>query len=215
MDYGKFSDALVLIIGIQMFMALKDSTEKYLFEYDYMNPFIVLMYEGIFGFILTFLFFLIQGYLDDIKAVYKNKNFNFALFVFLLFLYVILSAGKNIFLLVTTKIYSPMTKSLTDYFLNPIYILYSYGVEKDFHSEGKLNIPYFIINIFLSLIISFFGCVFNEFIILLFCGLELDTYDQISQRSISNITTELVIFEDNCEDEDSQNDSDNDTETSK
>ena len=114
LNYGKFSVAIILIIFIHLFMSLKDSIEKYLFEYDYMNPFVVLMYEGMLGFLLNFLFFLIPGYLDDIRASYHKFSTNeFALFVFLLFLYVIFSAGKNIFLLVTTKIYTPMAKSLS------------------------------------------------------------------------------------------------------
>ena len=35
----------------------------------------------------------------------------------------------------------------------------------------------------MALIISFFGCVYNEFIILFFCGLEKNTFKQVSLRS--------------------------------
>ena len=112
------------------------------------------------------------------------------LFIFLLFAYIILSAGKNIFRVVTNKIYSPMAESLTNFFINPLYLPHYY-----FSTSHDFNVPYFTINLILSLIISFFGCVYSEFIILLFCGLEKETYYQISKRSNLNKTTELSRIE--------------------
>ena len=102
---------------------------------------------------LTFLWFFDRNYHYDISTVYKkNSTAKFILFVFLLFLYLILCAIKNVFRIVVNKIYSPMTEFLTEYFLNPIYILYSYAVLNDFTHDGKTNIPYFIINIFCHII---------------------------------------------------------------
>ena len=150
--------------------------------------------------LLAFLNFFDHNYYYSINAVYKNNSTaKFTLFVFLLFLYLILCAIKNVFRIVVNKIYSPMTESLTEYFLNPIYILYFYGALNDFTHDGKTNIPYFIINIILSFIISFFGCVYNEFIILLFCGLHENTHDQITLRSMNNNSTLLKMNDlDNC-----------------
>ena len=145
-----------------------------------MDPFVVLMYEGLFGFILSFLFFLEGDYFHDVADVNKQNSIGmFILFLFLLFVYIILSAGMNIFRVVTNKIYSPMTKTLTNYIMNPIFLFYYYGAQQDFEKDGKLNVPYFIINFFLSLIISFFCCVYNEFIVLFICGLENDKHYQI------------------------------------
>ena len=76
-----------------------------------------------------------------------------------------------------------MVTTLQDYVLNPIYLIYYFGAHKDFKNNGKLYVLYFIINIIISLIISFFGCVYNEFIILFFCGLEYNTHDQVSKRA--------------------------------
>ena len=203
--YAELTIALCFIIITNMLLALMDSLEKYLYEYDYMNPFIVLMYEGLFGFILTFLYFLVPGYLDDIGVVYKNTTGGeFALFIFLLFLYILFSGGKNLFRVVTIKIYSPLTKSLTDYFLNPIYIVYHVGALKDFFTDEKMNIPYFTINLVLSLIISFFGCVYNEFIIIYLFGLEKDTFHQISKRAKSSVKAELAFLNGEEESEDSE-----------
>ena len=154
-NYIDMTKAIALIIISNLLISCGDSIEKYLFEFDYMDPFVVLIYEGIFGFILTLLFFINgRHYIHDIKDFYnKNSSAKFTLFVFLLILYVFLSAGKNIFRVVINKIYSPMAESLTEYFLNPIYILYYYGALDDFTHDKILNIPYFIINLFLSIII--------------------------------------------------------------
>ena len=137
------------------------------------------------------LYFFIPNYLDDLKLVYKNNSVgNSFLFSFLLLLYIILSGGRNVFRVITTKAYSPMARSLTDYFLNPIYLTLDFALKKDFLKQGKRNIPYFILNLILSFIISFFGCVYNEFIVLLFCGLGINTHDQVSKRA-KVLTNEL------------------------
>ena len=53
------------------------------------------------------------------------------------------------------------------------------------YQKGESNYAYFILNLILSIVISFFGCVYNEFLILFCFGLERDTYNQISQRSFT------------------------------
>ena len=204
MNYLKLTMAIVSIIISQILISCQDSIEKYLFEYNYMNPFVVLMYEGLFGFFISFLNLIDENYFHDFVDIYKDKNSKeFALFIFLLIVFIILSGGKNLFRIVTTKIYSPMVTTLLDYVLNPIYLIYYYGAQGDFKKEdGKLDVAYFTINIIISLIISFFGCVYNEFIILFFCGLERNTHDQVSKRASSKIDenlTELMKFDESTE----------------
>ena len=201
-SYTNLSITFTSIILSQILTSSSFSLEKHLFEYDYMNPFVVLMYEGFFGFFLSFLFLFDDNYFKDFSKLYKKIKINrFALFIFLLIVYTILSGCKNLFRVVTTKIYSPMVTTLQDYVLNPIYFIYYYGALHDFHKNGKLDIPYFIVNIIISLIISFFGCVYNEFIILFFCGLEVDTHDQVSKRAtkINENITELMNFDESTE----------------
>ena len=201
-SYTSLIIAFTLIILSQILTSSYCSIEKYLFEYDYMNPFVVLMYEGFFGFFLSFLFFFERNYFSDLSQVYKKTNAKeFALFIFLLIVYIILSGCKNLFRVVTNKIYSPMVTTLQDYVLNPIYLIYYFGALQDFRKNGKLNVAYFIINIIISLIISFFGCVYNEFIILFFCGLEVNTHDQVSRRAsqMAETITELMNFDESNE----------------
>ena len=191
LTYSDFIIVLVLTFICEFLGALIDAIEKYLFEYDFVNPFYTLMYEGIYGFFMSFFYFFIPNYLDDLKLVYKNNSVgNSFLFSFLLLLYIILSGGRNVFRVITTKVYSPMARSLTDYFLNPIYLTLDFALKKDFLKQGKRNIPYFILNLILSFIISFCGCVYNEFIVLLFCGLGINTHDQVSKRA-KILTNEL------------------------
>ena len=171
-----------------------------------MNPFVVLMYEGLFGFLLTFFFFFLPEYFQDVNKIYKNKDKNFALFIFLLIVYMILSGLKNIFRVVTIKIYSPMAKILTDYIINPLYFPYYCYVLDDFKDKKKiLNVGYITLNCIVAFIISFFGCVYDEFIILFCCKLEHDTHHQISKRSENNFLMELMKY-----DEDSDNNPEND-----
>ena len=205
--------AVGLIIASQIFVSCSGSIEKYLFEYDYMDPFVVLMYEGIFGYLLSFTLFFIKNYLKEMRDyVYDPSNdldrkTKIVVLVFSLFFYMILSGGKNLFRIVTNKIYSPMTKTLSDYVLNPIYLLYFFGVKKDFRINEKFDPWYFSINLLNALIISFFGCVYNEFIILFCCGLEKNTHDQISRRAANlNELTELTKFDDEFNEDEGVND---------
>ena len=197
MTYGKLSMAFVYILFSQIFLSSLDSIEKYLFEYDYMNPFVVIMYEGLFGFLLNLFSFIMPDNLKDIKRIYYDKNKNFALFIFLLIVYIILSGLKNLYKVVSIKIYSPMTKMLTEYFLNPLYFPYYYYVLNDFRNkDDNIYIEYITLNFIIAFIISFFGFVYNEFIILFCCRLEYDTHYQISRRMESNFQMELLNFDD-------------------
>ena len=170
-----------------------DTIEKYIIEFDYINIFLVLSLEGLFGFLICLICSF--SYISDennLKKIYsENSLAQFSLFIFLLFVYLFLCGGRNAFRVVTNKIYSPMTKTLTDYFLNPIYLIINYS-EKDFVSNEKRNFFYFILNFVLSVITSFSGSVYNEIIILFFCGLEKNTHNQISQRANLYSPKELI-----------------------
>ena len=195
LSYGQFSLALVLVFLIQLFHCLEQSFEKLLFVYYNSNPYYVLMIEGIFGLIFCVICSFFYNFFDDIIEFKKEKTTSeFVLLIFCLIIYVILSGGKNIFRLVTTKIFSPMTTTFVIYMFNPINLIISYFSKKDFKSHGESNLAYFLINFFISLILSFFGGVYNEFIILLCCGLERDTHNQVTKRS--ELESEMkVVFE--------------------
>ena len=191
--YGRFIEVFVIILVEQFCSAMVDSNEKYLFEYNSVNPFFALMFEGFFGFALTFFYGLYQSPFPEVIAYQKKAtSTDFIIFIFALILYSILSGLKNSFRVTTTKIYTPMTTTFLDYILNPIYLIKDFSLGEDFIVKGEQNYIYFIINLILALIISFFGFVYNEFIIIFCCDLEIDTHQQISNRA--------SIVEDNEED---------------
>ena len=184
LSYTQFIFFFFLILIIQSNSAMIESIEKYLFEFNNLNPFFVLIFEGVFGFILSFIYSLFHSPFDDIILFKKNNsNSDFIILILALILYLILSGLKNSYRVLTTKIYSPMTTTFMDYILNPFFLSYYFVAKDDFISFGQINASYFIINLIISIVLSFIGCVYNEFFILFFCGLERNTHDQIVKRS--------------------------------
>ena len=184
LSYSEFILALFLSFLIQFLCCLEQSLEKYLFEYNKLNPFLVLMIEGIFGFIFSIIYSLFYNPFNDIIKFKKNNStFKYIILIIAFIVYIILSGGKNLFRVITTKIYSPMTSTFIVYFLNPVYLIYYFVSEKDFFSYDKPIYSYFFINLIISLITTFLGCVYNEFIILFCCELERDTHSQIVKRA--------------------------------
>ena len=75
-----------------------DSNEKYLFEYNNINPFYALMFEGLFGFIFAFFYCLYENpfkVLKDYKNNKEHSNSDFGILIFCLIIFTILSGLKN------------------------------------------------------------------------------------------------------------------------
>ena len=124
-SYGQFFAVIFLNFVKQFCSAMVDSVEKYLFEYNKLNQFLALMFEGIFGFILSFFYSLFYSPFGDFILFKKNhSSSDFAILIFMLLLYSILSGAKNAFRVTTTKVYSPMATTFLDYILNPFYMIY-------------------------------------------------------------------------------------------
>jgi hypothetical protein len=173
---------LLLLTFVQQFCsAMVDSNEKYLFEYDQINPFFTLLFEGLIGFILSFIYGIFYDPFEQFRKI--NSSINFTVIILLLVLYIILSGLKNAFRVQTTKIYSPMTTTFMDYILNPLYLIIYFVINEDFITKGKKNYAKFFINFFLALIMTFFGLIYNEFIIVFFFHLEKDTHQEVSKRA--------------------------------
>ena len=202
-NYWDLSFKILFIIIEQFFHALLDSIEKYVVEYNKLNHFKVCALEGFFGTVITFLYlFIDNSFIIQINRIYYEKSGAvFALFIFLLFVYTVLCGLKNAYRVITNKIFSPMTKSLTDYFLNPLFLIQNY-LEGDFKSGGKQNFIYFLISFILGIITDLFGSVFNEIIILFFCDLEINTHDQVCFRSSTIYLQELSEMNTIGEDDD-------------
>ena len=183
-SFGDFCFAHLLIVGYLIFGPFTDVIEKYLIEFNFINPFLILMIESIFGFIFISIYSAGENLFKNFNEIYSNYSTGeFVLFIFLLFLYFVFSAGTNAYKILTNGLYSPMAKTLAVYVLNPLIFLYYFIIGNDFLSDGERDWFYFIANIIISLIISFLGFVFNEFIILSCCGLEYETHSFVSKRA--------------------------------
>ena len=161
--------------------------EKYLVDYNYMNPFIILMLEGVFELVLSLLSLIKINIYDVFDKLKVKITGNLVLFIFLFTLYIILQIIVNIYRIYCNVIYSPMARSLIDYLMNPFVNIFFFVVFRDFYK----NIAYFIIIEIICIVMSFFGCVFNEYIILYCCGLEYETQDEIADRANNQFLNEL------------------------
>ena len=94
----------------------------------------------------------------------------------------------NIYRIYCNVIYSPMARSLIDYFFNPFINIFFYFIEQEFFK----NIYYFVVSEIICCVMSFFGCVFNEYIVLYCCNLELETQDEIADRAKIGESEKLI-----------------------
>ena len=206
LSYGKFVLLIFLIIIQILFNSLTDSIEKYLFEYNYVNPFKVLMIEGLVGLVFGFVYCFCYNPIPELKKFYEYDQNNKKIFPYIILfsvLFMILCGVQNIFRVVTNKVYSPMALALAQYFFNPIYIIFTLIVEKDFESKRGNTYLFFSLNLILTIIISLCGCVYNEFIILFFCGLQHETYKEISFRAALPDSENELDNVNVCDEEDS------------
>ena len=184
LSYERFFLVFILSFIGQFFNAMIDFSEKYLFEFNNMNPFYALFFEGISGFFFSIIISIKNNPFKEIIEFKKNKTpSEFIILIFCLILFLILSGLKNLFRVSTTKIFTPMATTSLEYILNPIYFIVYFSLGEDFMTKRKRNYAYFFINLIIGLIISFFSLVFNELLILFFCNLDKDTHLQISKRS--------------------------------
>ena len=180
-----------------------DTIEKYLFEFDYLNPYKVLMLEGLIGLFISILFFF-ESINDDINSIKNNNNFN--VLIFLLIMHFLLTFFKNIYRVLTIKTYSPMTRALTESIVDPVEIIYQLiinnGEEKD---KIKYRVLYYILISVCLFTISFLSLVYNDFIVLYCWGLQYNTHLEINKRAISyeNLNSGIMDDDDDNVDEES------------
>ena len=175
---------IFLIIISLFFIGFQDNIEKYLLEFNFINPFEMLMIEGLFGIILAFIYSFIENPIDNIIEFYqKEKTIKIIYLIICLTLFIILSGGRNSYRILTNKLYSPMTKAIADSFLDPLLILYYFFMGIDFKFKNEKNILYFISNLILSLIILFGGIVYSELLVIYHFNLEKNTHYEVARRA--------------------------------
>ena len=182
--YKDLTNAIVFSVLSHMSMAFNNTIEKYLIEFDFINPFIILFRQGIIGLIFSIILAIVANPFKDLKDVFDNNSGGMiTLFIFLLLLYTFFGALKNIYRMFTIMLFTPMNKHLADFIINPIYIIYYFSFGEDFIKDKEKNYFYFFTNLILLFVFDICGLIFNEFIILFCCGLEHNTYKTIARRA--------------------------------
>ena len=201
--------ALLLICFTLICDTFNNCIEKYLVDTNFINPFMILMLEGIIEAIITTVISIVKT--DFQKEVLKyfmtESTGQLVIIIILLCIYFLLSIVVTVYQIYCNVIYSPMARSFINYLLNPLYYLIFFFIKNDFNN----NYFYFIFYEITSIIIDFFGCVYNEFIIIYACNLEFDTIDEIAERakSIENIPIESNQENEYSSDSHKENFSDN------
>ena len=197
----QLTKGLLFIFPGHIFNSFKDIIEKYILEYNYVNPFQTLMIEGAFGSIFTILlFFFERKTLNELKKKYDIGKGSLSLLIICLIFYFLFSGGKNIYRILTNKLYSPITKSLADSILDPLLLISFFCFENDF----KNNFGILAINIILSLILVLSACFYNELFVLFCWKLEENTYLEVSERAsrINELNEMINDGDDSSDDED-------------
>ena len=199
MDKEKFS--LLEFYGLGIFSCFSrtflDTIEKYLFEFDYLNPYKVLMLEGLFGCLFLPILFFMNGTYEDFNQFSLQGVWKLLILIICLLIYLFLSLSKNIFRVLTIKSYSPMTRALAESIIDPFDFIYL--IIKNMIIKEKFN-PFQYIAITIALfVISFFSFVYNDFIVLYCFGLEYNTHLEIQKRAIlyENIDGSIMDLERN------------------
>ena len=148
----------------------------------------MLMFKGILGLFFSFLFSFYRSPFIKIKKIYDKYNNDseskdFIYLIICIIIYFFLSCGRNVYRITTNKLYSPTTKALFDYILAPFLIIFYYTLDHDFQSNNERLFFIFLINLIISIIVVFCGLIYNELIILFCCGLEYNTYLEVSKRA--------------------------------
>ena len=89
-------------------------------------------------------------------------------------------------------IFLPMARVLINYIFNPIFNIYFFITKLDFNG----NYLFFFLSEIICIIISFFGCIYNEYIILSCFKLDKETSYAIKERAIDIENTPTMIMDD-------------------
>ena len=106
----------------------------------------------------------------------------------------------NAYKVYSNIIFLPMARALIEYLLNPLFNIYFFVMKLDFNN----NYASFFLAEIICTIISFFGSVYNEYIILSCFGLDKETNYAIKERAKNIENTPLVNMDElsNNNDED-------------
>ena len=170
--------------------------KKYLDTF-YVSPYNLIFYIGIicssiFLFYDLIVFLIVRDSNDNIHGIILGfqNNYSFS-FIMLFFLDIIISFLCNIGIWLSIYYFTPFHYIISELISEYIYYTYDWLFGKNKYQAGNI-----ILYSLIYLINLFFSLVFNEIIILNFCGLEFNTKIKIEKREkkdeiLANLETNL------------------------
>ena len=205
---GKFFFAYFLVFYYQIMFSFNCCIEKYLVDVDFMNPFKIIMCEGIIMFVMAIIISIGSDRLKELRDAFKDKkSSDTALIIFLVTLLFLLSIIVNVYKVYCNAVYSPMARSLAHFIINPLFNILYFFTKDDFSN----NILCLIISEIICIATDFFAFIYNEYLILFCCDLEKETVDIISERAtlVENIPLNEIGEEEEDEEEEKEEKDDN------
>ena len=181
--YNIFIAILICTVSC-LFRSFLDASEKYLFDFNYIEILKIVIYEGSISLFLCIIYFLTnKKYKKQAKNLFNDMSefdWSFIYFIFLIIIYLIISGLRNAYRVATNKYYSPMSRALIESSIDPLLFIYNYLTIVGKESEGFWI--YFGFVTFCLTVISIFSLIYNDLIVLYCCGFEYDTYYEINKR---------------------------------
>ena len=181
---NKILSMIICIISC-LTRAFLDVTEKYLFDYNYINCLSMLIYEGLLSVFFFMIYFIVnKNYQNQGKNILNDmsqSNWSLISFILLILVYIVISGFRNAYRVTTNKYYSPMSRALFESSLDPFLFIYNFFILKADIRKSLIWV-YFSFVLFSLLVIAFFALVYNDFIVLNCCGLAYNTYSGINSR---------------------------------
>ena len=126
-SFEKLLIAYILTYISFIFTTFTDVIEKYLNEFNFLNPMLILTVEASFGILLVGIYSISKNPFQEIIKYHEELDTgNFILLIFLLFLFFVLSAGINVYKILSNVLYTPMAKTVSLYVLNPFLIILTF-----------------------------------------------------------------------------------------
>ena len=178
---------IIFLMVCDLFFSTKHTIEKWLMDTKFISPYRLLFLEGIFCFISDIIIMILFSYIhcfnvfeicDNINntSLWQGLKNSFIHFTFIL-LFFFGSAGIELFITLTNKYFTPAYRPMFDIILTFISLLKNSGDE-----ISNYPIGIFIIKIILYVLIMIACLIYNEIIILRFCGLDTDIKECIESR---------------------------------
>lgn len=187
-----------LLLSCDLFFSTKHAIEKYLMEKKNMLVYKIIFIEGVLGIIINVIFVFVFWYVPcpfDLPFCKGGPTVNFEQLksnIFelpgTLFLFYFFSIGVNLFVLLTNQFFSPTHRFVFDTVSSVIQIAISElfikkKQEKPEEEEKEMSLPWKITTI-ITYGVIFVGClIYNEILVLNFCGIGDFTKNRITERA--------------------------------